>query len=359
MRPGRTAWPATALLRLAAGMRFLVLGGTAWLGRCVVQTALAQGHEVTCLARGQSGTVPDGAVLVRADRRAPDAYDGVADRQWDVVLDVARQPGQVRGAVAALADRTASWVFVSSGNVYADHSTPGADERGALLPALDGDVMASMDTYGEAKVACEQAVVGAMGEDRALVARVGLIAGPGDESARTGYWPRRFARPAAADGAVLVPDAPDLTTQVVDVRDLAAWLVSAGAERLAGAYDAVGDVVPLPDHLAVARAVAGHTGPVVPADPAWLVEQGVQPWMGERSLPLWLSDPDWRGFTARSGRRARAAGLVLRPLEQTLRDTLAWELARPDGPRRAGLTDEQELALLSALGHRQAATDAR
>ncbi len=331
-------------------MRVLVLGGTAWLGGHVAGSALQMGHQVTCVARGVSGTVPDGAVLVAADRTKPGAYDRVAEDEWDVVVEVSRQPGQVRSAVAALAARTRYFVFVSSANVYADHSTPGQQEDGALLPPLAGDVMESMETYGEAKVACEQHVLAAFGPRRALIARVGLIGGPHDVFDRTGYWPLRFARPATEDGAVLVPDAPALLTQVIDVRDLAAWLVDAGCHGVAGVFNATGETVLLAQHLEVARRVAGHTGSVIRADQQWLLAQGVEPWMGERSLPLWLTDPDWLGFNARDSSKARRAGLVTRPLDQTLSDTLAWELSRAPGfVRRAGLSDSDERALLQAL----------
>ena len=330
-------------------MRLLVLGGTAWLGGCLARTALRSGHEVTCLARGSTGAAPDEATWVSADRTAPGAYDSVASGRWDVVVDVARQPGQVRGAVATLADRTEAFVFVSSGNVYADHSRPGMDEDSPLLPALAGDMMESMAAYGEAKVACERQVLDAFGPDRALVARVGLIGGPGDVFDRTGYWPLRFARPAADDGAVLVPDAPELPTQVIDVRDLAVWLLEAAGAGVAGVFNVAGETVLLPEHLEIARRVAGHSGPVVRANRQWLLKEGVQPWMGDRSLPLWLADPDWLGFNALDSSRARAAGLVTRPLERTLADTLAWELTRPlSRPRLAGLSDPDERALLQA-----------
>jgi 2'-hydroxyisoflavone reductase len=330
-------------------MRILVLGGTAWLGRYIATTATDRGHQATCLARGESGSVPDGVEFVRADRDQPDAYDGVAGVDWDVVLDVSRQPGQVRRAVAALADRAGRFVFISSASAYADHGTPGDDETAALLPPLDGDVMETMETYGEAKVACEQHVRAGFGPDRSLVIRVGLIGGPGDIFGRTGYWPLRFARPAAADGSVLVPDAPALPTQVIDVRDLAAWIVDAGTAGLNGIFNAVGETTPLPVHLETARTVAGHAGPVVPVDQEWLLAHDVEPWMGERSLPLWLPLPDYAGFNSRDGSAARAAGLVTRPLADTLADTLAWELASgPDRPRRAGLTADDERSLLGA-----------
>jgi 2'-hydroxyisoflavone reductase len=328
-------------------MRLLVLGGTAWLGGHLATIARDRGHAVTCLARGESGAAPAGVAFLRADRDAPDAYQEVAGGDWDAVVDVSRQPGQVRRAVQALAARSAWFGYVSSGSVYADHGTPGADERAALLPPLDGDVMESMASYGEAKVACERHVLDAFAPNRSLIARVGLIGGPGDISDRTGYWPLRFTRPAATDGRVLVPDAPGLLTQVVDVRDLATWLVVAGERRVAGVFNVVGEALPLAEHLATARAVAGHTGPTVPVDQEWLQAHGVEPWMGERSLPLWLPLPEYAGFSARDGGAARAAGLVHRPLAETLADTLAWEQTLDRGrPRRAGLSDADERELL-------------
>jgi 2'-hydroxyisoflavone reductase len=333
-------------------MRLLVLGGTAWLGRCVADTAVYSGHEVTCLARGSSGDTPQEVVFIRADRTEPGAYEQVADKTWDVVVDVTRQPGQAKSAVAALAGCSDLYVFASSGNVYADHSNAGQDESGALLDALEGDVVESMEVYGQAKVACEQHVMRAFGADRALVPRVGLIGGPGDVFDRSGYWPLRFARPASEEGSVLVPDAPHLATQVIDVRDLAASIVDMGARGVTGTFNVTGETMPFPQHLDIARAVAGHTGAVVRADQQWLLSRGVQAWMGERSLPLWLADPDWFGFNARDSTKARRAGLTTRPLAETLADTLAWEMTRDHSrTRRAGLSDDDERELLAALRH--------
>jgi 2'-hydroxyisoflavone reductase len=331
-------------------VRLLVLGGTAWLGGYITSTAMELGHRVTCLARGASGSVSAGAVFVQADRDQPGAYDEVAGEQWDVVVDVSRQPGQVRRAVAALTDRSGLFVFVSSGNVYADHSTVGQDETAPLLPPLDGDVMESMETYGQAKVACEQYVLGAYGPDRTLIARVGLIGGPGDVFDRTGYWPLRFAQPTMQDGSVLVPDAPEEATSVIDVRDLARWIVEASSRGVFGIFNATGQTNPLAQHLQLARRVAGHTGPLVTADQEWLLAHNVQPWMGERSLPLWLADPDWAGFNAHDSSRAREAGLITRPLQDTLADTLAWEMTQdPVRVRKAGLSDDDERSLLQEL----------
>jgi 2'-hydroxyisoflavone reductase len=331
-------------------MRILVLGGTAWLGGEIARAAVAAGHDVTCLARGESGAAPDEAELVRADRAEPGAYDGVAGRDWDLVADVSRQPGQVRSGCAALAERTQTYAFVSSGNVYADHGTPGADESAKLMRPLESDVMESMDDYGPAKVACEQAVLEALGPERTLIARAGLIGGPGDTSGRTGYWPWRFARPSMEDATVLAPSVGDAPTQVIDVRDLAAWIVSAASGRVHGVFNASGDVVAFDEHIATAREVAGHVGPVADASSEWLLARGVSPWMGERSLPLWLPMPEYAGFSARDNTAARAAGLRSRPLKETLADTLDWELAQePERTRGAGLSDEDERALLSEL----------
>ncbi|MGT2426572.1 NAD-dependent epimerase/dehydratase family protein [Amnibacterium kyonggiense] len=324
-------------------MRILVLGGTAWLGGAIATEAVERGHDVACLARGESGGVPAGARLMRADRDRPDACAEARGR-WDAVFDVARQPGHVRGAVAAL--DAGRYLFVSTGNVYAETRTPHGDESLPLLPPLEGDRMASMGDYGPAKVACEAAVLGAFG-DRALIARAGLIGGPGDASGRSGYWPWRFAHPTG--DAVLVPDAPQRSTELIDVRDLAAWLVRCAEDGTAGVFDAVGLEVPLAEHLAAAGRAADSSAAVVAAPEGWLAAQGVVEWAGPRSLPLWLADPDWLGFTSRSGERARAAGLAHRPLDATLRDVLAWEETRPEHPHGAGLADEEERELRRLL----------
>ncbi|GAB3450826.1 SDR family oxidoreductase [Phycicoccus ginsengisoli] len=321
-----------------------MLGGTAWLGREVAEEAVRAGHEVTVLARGESGAPPAGVRTVTADRSRPDAYAEVAG-DWDVVVDVARQPSHVRGAVAALGPRTGTWVFVSSCSVYATHDQPGADESAPLLAPSDVDED-GFDTYGERKVACEQHVLSGL-PGRALVARAGLIGGPGDISDRTGYWPLRFAHPATTDGAVLVPQS-SVTTQLVDVRDLAAWLVRAGGQGATGVVNASGPTLPLAEHLDTARRVAGHDGEVVAVPQAWLAEHSVAPWSGERSLPMWLPVPEYAGFMARDTTAARALGLVTRPLEDTLRDVLEWELRQgPGRPRRAGLSPTDERALLA------------
>ncbi|AXH97044.1 NAD-dependent epimerase/dehydratase family protein [Ornithinimicrobium avium] len=325
-------------------MELLLLGGTAFLGREVARAALAGGHDLTCLARG-TAPAPGGVTLVTADRDQDDALAPVSGRSWDAVVDLTRQPGHARRAVRDLT--TAHWVFVSSANVYVEGPEVDRDEGTPLVEPLEADLMSGMEDYGAAKVACERAFAGS-GTSATLV-RAGLIGGPGDLSARSGYWPWRFAHPVDGGGQVAVPDDPDFPCALVDVRDLAAWIVAAAQERLDGPFNATGPTTTLAGVLAEAAEVGGSGSRARPIPLELLKELGVNPWAGPRSMPLWIDVPGLRGFATMDTARARAAGLVCRPLAGTLRGALATEEERT-GPRPSGLTDDEEREVLAAVG---------
>lgn len=317
--------------------RVLVLGGTGWLGREVARAALADGAEVVCLARGESGDVPPGATLVRADRTTPGAYDALAG-DWDEVVELASEPGLVVPALAALAPRAAHWTLVSTVSVYRRDDEPGADETADLVEPRD------LTAYPDAKVAAERAAADHLG-DRLLVARPGLIVGPGDPTDRFGYWPARLHR----GGPALVPDAAERYVQAIDVADLAQWLVRAGGAGATGRVNAVGHPHRMDAFLATVRAATGYDDDLVPADDAWLLGHGVRYWAGPRSLPLWLP-ADVTGFARRDNGAYLAAGGAVRPIEDTIARTLADEVARgADRPRRSGLEPDDEAALLADL----------
>lgn len=322
-------------------MRILVLGGTVFLSRAVAEEAVRRGHDVVCACRGTSGSVPAGAAHVETDRTGPLPEEL---RGFDAVVDVARQPSWVRAAVERLPD--AHWVFVSTVNVYADESTPGG--RPGSLPLRepvveDTDLAVDPEAYGPMKVACEQIVT--EGAASAMVVRPGLIVGPGDPTGRFTYWPARLAD-AGPGEPVLAPGDPADTVQVIDVRDLAAWIVDAAEARRSGVHDGVGPVTPIADLLAEVAAGVGARPSWTWVDQDALEAADVQPWSGPRSVPLWLPRPAYDGMLAHDVTPSLDAGLRLRPVTETARDTLAWLRATPDAPV-TGLTRDEERALLT------------
>jgi nucleoside-diphosphate-sugar epimerase len=265
----------------------LILGGNQFLGRAVAACACAVGHEVTCAARGVSGPIAPGTRFVCIERDAPDGLAALADHVFDAVVDVSSHPGQVRRAVAVLKQQTAHWTFVSTGSVYSDSQTPSqradtAPLRAPLAPEIE---RSSDETYGAAKVACERAV-----GDGAFICRAGLIVGPGDPTGRFTYWPARLAR----GGEVLAPGTPDDSVQLIDVRDLAKWIVHAAQNRLTGCYDAIGPSLRRAEFLSECAAALGSRCRFTWVDQAFLESHHVRPWAGPRSLPLWLPLPESR-----------------------------------------------------------------
>jgi len=324
-------------------MKLLVLGGTVFLSEAVAAEAVRRGHDVTCACRGTSGSVPVGARLVRWDRGAGDPPpDDLVDLDVDAVVDVARHPSWVRTAVGAFAE--AHWVFVSTVNVYADTATPGG--RPGTVPLVDAihtdeDPSSGPDVYGAMKVGCEAAVMG--GAASSTIVRPGLIAGPGDPSGRFTYWPLRLAE----GGESLAGGSPTDVVQVIDVRDLAAWIVTCAEERTTGVFDGVGPAMPVGDLLTEAAAGVGSDAVLTWVPDATLAEHGVEPWAGEDGLPLWLPRPEFDGMLSHDVEPSYAAGLVTRGVTETSRDTLAWARQHPDGAR-TGLSRGHEQRVLTA-----------
>jgi nucleoside-diphosphate-sugar epimerase len=327
----------------------LVLGGTAFLSHAVAAEGVRRGHDVVCAARGVSGRVPEGATLVEVDRDAPDGLAALAGRRFGAVVDVATMSYPwVRDALGALGAQADHWTFVSSINVYADAVTAGQDEDAPLHePATSGadaeERIQHPHLYGSIKVASENAVREVFGE-RALIIRSGLIVGPGDLSDRFGYWPARISQ----GGRVVVPDALDQPTQYTDVRDMAAWIVDAGEQRIGGTRNGAGPARPFGELLSeIVKAVGPADTDLVTISAERLEAAGVQPWRGPKSLPLWMPDED-RGFMAHDHRKAIDAGLKHRPFEDVVADVLAYERELGlDRERAAGLTPAEEAGLLT------------
>jgi 2'-hydroxyisoflavone reductase len=345
-------------------MRILILGGTKFLGRAIVDAARAKGHELTLFNRGQHdpSAYPDLEQL-HGDRTQPGGLDALDGRSWDAAIDTAAYlPRDVRSMCDALAEQTKHYTFVSSISVFASHAAPGQDETAAVarltpeqqakLDALPlGATITARDLgelYGPLKAACED-VARAAFPGAALIVRPGLIVGPYDGSDRFTYWPARLMK----GGDVLAPGKPGRVVQMIDVRDLAEWMVRMVEGRVAGTIQATGPAHRLAfgevlDACArVARARGAPPVRVVWVDDGFLLAQGVGPWM---ELPLWIpaSDETMAGFMTENIAQALAAGLTFRPLEDTIRATLDWDATRPkDEPRKAGLAAEREAALLA------------
>ncbi len=299
---------------------------------------------MTCLARGQSGATAAGCALVKADRDSDLGLASVAARRWDSVIDVGRQPAHVRRAVRDLGPVAGSYLFVSTVRVYAETTRARIDESAPTLDPSRDDIVSPQE-YGEGKVACENYVTAGVG-DRSMIVRAGLLGGPGDVSGRSGYWPWRFA--TANGSGVLVPAAPDQPLQMLDVRDLAAWLVTLCEYPSVGTFNATGADTTLGDTLLHARAVSGSQARPVPIPGAMLIEQGVRPWLGPRSLPLWSGDAV---LPLVDSTKAAAAGLTRRPVDQTLSAALEYERHGRTGawPRGSGLSDADEADLLGEV----------
>lgn len=327
-------------------MHLLIIGGTVFLGRHLVEAALARGHTITLFNRGQHNPELFPTVEKLRGDRASD-LSALAGRRFDAAIDTCGYvPRVVRASAELLAPNVDHYTFISSISVYASFEQAGIDED-APVGTLDDPSVEEVTgtTYGPLKALCEQAAEAAM-PGRVLNIRPGLIVGPNDPTDRFTYWPVRVAR----GGRFIAPERPGYLTQIIDVRDLAEWTLRMIEAGRTGVYNATGPEQPLPlgDLLDTCRAVAGSDAQPVWASADFLAEHEVQPWL---ELPLWVPEgPEYLGFSQVAIERARAEGLSFRPLADTCAATLEWARSRPaDHQWRAGLPAEKEAQLLAAL----------
>jgi nucleoside-diphosphate-sugar epimerase len=312
-------------------VRILRLGGNGFVGRAVVADALEQAAEVASFSRGQSGTdLPREVKQLVGDRDTGD-YDALRTGEWDAVVDLSGyQSKQVDEAMDVLGDRVGRYVFVSSHAVYVRDLPPGTDESAPRREPLRAADVLTNETYGPCKVACEDDVLERYG-DRATIVRPGRVTGPGDSSNTVLYWVRRGAR----GGQVALPTKPEQPEQFTDSRDLARLVTQLITDDRAGAFNAVGPESTIGELIETAADLAGSTVELVqvPADA-----------VPER-LPLMEPETEW-GYRRRDPAKARAAGMPVTPLRQTVADLLAWDRDRGEPALDVGLSPEDERKLL-------------
>lgn len=321
-------------------MDILVIGGTRFLGRHIVEAALAAGHRLTLFNRGQTNPelFPE-AEKLRGDRTSD--LSALQGRHWDAAIDICGYvPRVVRASAEALAGAVDHYTFISSISVYADFKQTGMDERAPVGVLSDPTTEEITDeTYGPLKALCEQAVEQTL-PGRALIVRPGYIVGPDDPTDRFTYWPHRVA----LGGEMLAPGDPESPVQFIDVRDLAEWIVRLVSDKTTGHYNATG-----PDYrlelgrlLAECKQLTNSDAHFIWANEAFLEEHKVD-------LPIWTPANEI-GIGAVNCQHAVDAGLIYRPLSETIRATLAWDISRPaDYTLRAGLSKEREAELLRTL----------
>jgi 2'-hydroxyisoflavone reductase len=299
-------------------MKLLVLGGTLFLGRHVVETAIARGHEVTLFNRGLTNpALFPAAERLRGDRDGD--LRALRGRSWDAAIDTSGYvPRIVRASAEALAGRVGHYTFVSSLSVYLPSPKLGLAEDDSVHELEEEGSEDVEAHYGPLKVLCERAAEEVL-PGRVLRLRSGLIVGPHDPTERFTYWVRRIAR----GGDVLAPAPLDARVQLIDARDLAEWTIASAERRLTGTFNVTGPVRTFAEMLADCRAAAASDARLHWIDEATLLGRGID-------LPLWLplrSNPEWAGFFAVSTEKAKRHGLVTRPLAESARAILATDEA--------------------------------
>jgi 2'-hydroxyisoflavone reductase len=322
-------------------MNVLVLGGTRFVGRRMVEALVQGGHRVAVFHRGRTPCALPREAEERLGDRGEDV-SAVSGEHWDAIVDViALEPAQLAPSLCLDADR---YLMISTVSVYADFSRADISEDSATIQTFEPDDAAA--AYGGKKAACER-LVRARYPERAVILRPGLIAGRWDYTGRFTYWCERMLR----GGAVLVPAPPERRVQFVDARDLARFAEVLLSRGQCGVFNVVGPARPtsMEQLLSEAAAVAHERGApparICWADAALLSERAIEPWT---EMPLWAGDDaESSGLMKISNAAALAAGLQLRPIGETIEDVLDWTQAeRPRNP--AGLDSQREAELVAA-----------
>ena len=327
-------------------MHILLIGGTRFLGRHLVEAALTRGHEVTLFNRGKTNAALfTGAEKLVGDRKSD--LNVLQGRRWDAAIDTCGYvPRVVSASAETLSHSVDHYTFISSISVYADFSQPGMNET-APLAALPDETVEEVtnETYGALKALCERAAEKAM-PGRVLNVRPGFIVGPHDPTDRFTYWPYRVAQ----GGEVAAPGTPGDPVQFIDVRDLADWIVRMVETGKTGAYHATG-----PDHLLTMQRFLDTCKDTTKSDArfTWISEAFLAQREAEADFPIWVPASEAGGATIDCA-KAITDGLTFRPLADTILATLEWNATRPAGfEHRAGLSTEQETALLRAWREQQ------
>jgi 2'-hydroxyisoflavone reductase len=334
-------------------MRLLVLGGSWFLGRAVVETALDRGLEVTTFRRGVSGGAdPDGVRSIRGDRTNPANLEHLTSAgPWDAVVDTTGYvPREALAVARALEPVVGRYVFVSTVSVYQGWPAEPLTDASSVLECppdvgadygYDGDPGPSV--YGFTKAGCERAIVETFGWERTTILRPGVILGPREYVGRLPWWLRRLE----CGGPVLAPGDPDRRIQPVDVRDVAAFALHS-ATVPAGTFNVTAaGVDTFGSFLADCAAVTESDAELAWVADDFLVELGVRQWT---ELPLWRT---YAGAWDVDSACARAAGLVTRPLAETVADTWKWLQSGGGGVEHEraselGITPQREAEVLAA-----------
>lgn len=324
-------------------MDVLIIGGTRFLGRHLVDTLLQNNHAVTLFNRGI--TAPE--LYPEVEKLLGDR-DGslhlLKDRKWDAVIDTCGYfPRVVSESAEVLLDKVEVYAFISTVSVYRDYLAINIDENYPVL-RINDPIREEItgETYGPLKVLCED-VVNEKYKDRALIIRPGLIVGPHDPTDRFTYWPWRVA----LGGSVLVPESLDWETQVIDGRDLALWVVNMLESRKTGTYNAVGPASPLRfgELLDSCKLVSKSDSDWEIVDGKFLLDHKVTPWT---DLPLWLFGDEYIGINKVSNKKAVEEGLNFRHIKNIIEDTLNFVNLRKERQMlKVGLSLEKEQELLN------------